>query len=268
MTYSKQKFPHLLLHFAIHYCLPHRCSSHDPLGTLCFLSLENFPHKQTFCCDLLLLDSALRHSQYWKFPFCTLGSRFHCETILLLQVDSHLLYILSSLYLVHEPQTIRRELCNTQSLLHWNLLKTSTDPLKRKSVTALFKETRIPKFKSQRRLRFSLPSIISVDLLGNRTFLQRVQKVMVCDFWLVDFNPFCVFLCFKVRCLWSQLWSTAAKNAIVKAAFESKALVHVIWCHQGEKGTHLPSWFLHCLALAMTFRVFTLSSILLKGVEE
>ena len=34
------------------------------------------------------------------------------------------------------------------------------------------------------------------------------------------FDPFCVFLCFKVRCLWSQLWLTAAKNAIVKAAFE------------------------------------------------
>ena len=202
MTYSKQKFPHLLLHFAIHYCLPHRCSSHDLWGTLCFLSLENFPHKQTFCCDLLLLDSALRHSQYWKFHFCTLGSRFHCETILLLQVDSHLLYILSPLHLVHEPQTIRRELCNTQSLLHWNLLKASTDPLKLKSVTALLKETRIPKFKSFGRLRFSLPSIISAHLLGNRSLLQRVQKVMVCDLWLVDFDPFCVFLCFEVSCLW------------------------------------------------------------------
>ena len=38
---------------------------------------------------------------------------------------------------------------------------------------------------------------------------------MVCDLWLVDFDPFCVFLCFKVRCLcrnydWrqrkTQLW--------------------------------------------------------------
>ena len=147
MTYSKQKFPHVLLHFAIPYCLPHRCSFHDPLGTLCFLSLDDFPHKQTCCFDLLLLDSALRHSQYWKWYFYTLGSRFHCETILLLQVDSHLLYILSSLHLVHEPQTIRRQLCNNQFLLR-NLLKTSTDPLKLKSGTALFKETRIPKFKS------------------------------------------------------------------------------------------------------------------------
>ena len=28
----------------------------------------------------------------------------------------------------------------------------------------------------------------------------RKQKVVVRDLWLVDFDPFCVFLCFKVRC--------------------------------------------------------------------
>ena len=28
----------------------------------------------------------------------------------------------------------------------------------------------------------------------------RKQKVVVCDLWLVDFDPSCVFLCFKVRC--------------------------------------------------------------------
>ena len=28
----------------------------------------------------------------------------------------------------------------------------------------------------------------------------RKQKVVVCDLWLVDFDPFCVFLCFKVLC--------------------------------------------------------------------
>ena len=54
-------------------------------------------------------------------------------------------------------------------------------------------------------LLFSLPSIILVDLLGNRSLFQRVQKVMVCDLWLVDFNPFCAFLCFKVRCWRSWL---------------------------------------------------------------
>ena len=57
--------------------------------------------------------------------------------------------------------------------------------------------------KQPSQLRFSLPSIILTDLLGNKTLLKRVQKVKVCDLWLVDFDPFCVFLCFQVRCLWS-----------------------------------------------------------------
>jgi len=52
-------------------------------------------------------------------------------------------------------------------------------------------------------LRFSLLSIILADFLGQRTLLKRVQKVIVCDLWLADFNPFCLFLRFKVRCLWS-----------------------------------------------------------------
>ena len=42
---------------------------------------------------------------------------------------------------------------------------------------------------------------------------------MVCELWLVDFDPFCV-LCFKVLCLWSWLWLTAAKNAIKKGALK------------------------------------------------
>ena len=52
--------------------------------------------------------------------------------------------------------------------------------------------------KADWRLRFSLPSIILADLLGNRSFL--FKKVMVCDLWLADFDPFCAFLCFKVHC--------------------------------------------------------------------
>ena len=48
--------------------------------------------------------------------------------------------------------------------------------------------------------RFSLPSIILTDPLGNKTLLQRVQKFMVCDLLLVDFDPFCVLPCFQVRC--------------------------------------------------------------------
>ena len=52
--------------------------------------------------------------------------------------------------------------------------------------------------KADWRLRFSLPSIILADLLGNRSFL--FKKVMVCDLWLADFDPFCAFLYFKARC--------------------------------------------------------------------
>ena len=44
-------------------------------------------------------------------------------------------------------------------------------------ITTLFKNTWILKFKTQLHLRFLLPSIISADLLGNRSLLQTAQKV-------------------------------------------------------------------------------------------
>ena len=47
--------------------------------------------------------------------------------------------------------------------------------------------------KANWRFRFSPQSVISVDLLGNRNLLKRVQKVMMCDLRLVDFDPFCGF---------------------------------------------------------------------------
>ena len=42
---------------------------------------------------------------------------------------------------------------------------------------------------------------------------------MVCDLWLVVFDPFCVFQG-SLLVIVILLWLTAAKNAIVKAAFE------------------------------------------------
>ena len=49
-------------------------------------------------------------------------------------------------------------------------------------ITALFTNMPILKFKSHIwRLRFSMPSIILTNLLGNKTLLKRVQKVMVGD---------------------------------------------------------------------------------------
>ena len=41
--------------------------------------------------------------------------------------------------------------------------------------------------------------------LGNTWYLvERVHKVMVFNLWLVDFNLFVLFLCFKEGCLWSS----------------------------------------------------------------
>ena len=63
-----------------------------------------------------------------------------------------------------------------------------------------------------------LLSIILEDLFGNRSVLQRVQKVMVCNWWI---SSQCVCSCVSrfVACD-RNLWLTSVKNAIVKAAFE------------------------------------------------
>ena len=57
-------------------------------------------------------------------------------------------------------------------------------------------------------------------LIGNRCLLERVQKVMVCDLWLVDFDPFSLFLCFKVPCLWSS-WFGQKSTHVVQRFFWS-----------------------------------------------
>ena len=59
---------------------------------------------------------------------------------------------------------------------------------------ALFTNMRILKFRTQPTIAFF--AAINHLPLRKRNFTSRVQKVMVCDF-----DPFCVFLCFKVRCL-------------------------------------------------------------------
>ena len=41
-----------------------------------------------------------------------------------------------------------------------------------------------PLFKTNVRVLHCLPSIILDDVLRNRSFLQRVQKVTVCDWWI------------------------------------------------------------------------------------
>ena len=51
-------------------------------------------------------------------------------------------------------------------------------------------------------LGFAVLSIILAYLLGNRCSFQRVQKVMVYNLWLVDFDPFL----FQDSCLWASFF--------------------------------------------------------------
>ena len=58
-------------------------------------------------------------------------------------------------------------------------------------VDELYRAARFGNF--ERILGFSVPSIILADLLGNTRLLERVQKVTVCDLWiLIGFVCFCV----------------------------------------------------------------------------
>ena len=67
-----------------------------------------------------------------------------------------------------------------------------------------------PDLRCQKRLWILCFSTTSIKIWRSGTFFAfsplhlseplRKQKVVVCDLWLVDFDPFCVFLCFKVRC--------------------------------------------------------------------
>ena len=49
---------------------------------------------------------------------------------------------------------------------------------------------------------FSVPLIILADLLGNTCLLAQVQKVIVCDSWLVNFDLFRLFHVSRFVTLW------------------------------------------------------------------
>ena len=68
--------------------------------------------------------------------------------------------------------------------------------------SSLYRAVRFANFEGI--LGFSVPSIILTDLLGNTCLPARVQKVMVCDSWLVDFDPFCLFRVSRFVALWSS----------------------------------------------------------------
>ena len=61
------------------------------------------------------------------------------------------------------------------------------------ALTVLLKNMRTLKFKSQ--LTFAYFAAVSHlnGPLRKQNFTKRIQKVMVWDLWLMDFDPFCVF---------------------------------------------------------------------------
>ena len=64
-----------------------------------------------------------------------------------------------------------------------------------------------------------------VDLLGNRSLLKQVQKVMVCDLWLVNFDPFCVFVAFELQSL-----CVFVKSSKFSRSLPCRSGRFVLWC--------------------------------------
>ena len=81
------------------------------------------------------------------------------------------------------------------------------DSQKYRSNSGLFKVTCLQLFRMTRDLRcqnvFGFFGFFC-DVNQNLKAPPRKKKFMVCDLWLVDFDPFCVFLCFKVCCFWTS----------------------------------------------------------------
>ena len=82
--------------------------------------------------------------------------------------------------------------------------------------------TRILKFKSQ--LTFALSAAVShlSGPLREQTFTSIGSKGhgLLLFLWLMDFDLFCVFLCYKVRCLWSYCDWRQRKTKMWRRLFE------------------------------------------------
>ena len=122
-----------------------------------------------------------------------------------------------------EKQNILMATQQESTMFHYSLLKhwiKVCGPLRKpisdwfQTFTVVLDNTQHAMSKTSLDFGFSATSIKTwrlgaflADLLGNRRLLQRVQKVMICDLWLVDFDSFGVFLsvsrfgCFHVLAL-------------------------------------------------------------------
>ena len=97
-----------------------------------------------------------------------------------------------------------------------------------------------PDLRCQKRLGILCFSTTSIKIWRSGTFFAfsplhlseplRKQKVVVCDLWLVDFDPFCMFLCFKVRCF---VFENRRKNYQAMFVYRSdlgQNLCHFFFC--------------------------------------
>ena len=104
-----------------------------------------------------------------------------------------------------------------------------------RSKSGLFKVTCVQLFRMTRDLRcqkrknvfgflgFSATSIkLWRHLLGKKRF-------MVCDLWLVDFDPFFVFLCFKVRCFWTSKFGRVFLKSAVSFSLALSFFTFLHW---------------------------------------
>ena len=128
-------------------------------------------------------------------------------------------------------------------------------------------------------------SIFNWLALSLSIFQTTEPRTLLCHgLWLVDFDLFCVFLSFKVRCLWSQLlWLMAAKTAlknIVKAPFELQsprifeqhskqtALLTGTFTKPCVKYSHTNSVFIHSPRWPRTLSGFMILALFLSSYKS
>ena len=110
---------------------------------------------------------------------------------------NHNMYILYLGYILLFVNTVTSK---QKCLAEWRRIT----PWKRLvEVTVLFINMQIVKFKSQLMFVFFTAINHLSGPLRKQKFTSTVSKGHGLWLWLVDFDPFCVFLCFKVHCLWS-----------------------------------------------------------------
>ena len=67
------------------------------------------------------------------------------------------------------------------------------------------------------------------DVNQNLKASLRKKTFMACDLWLVDFDPFCVFLCFKVCCFWTSKFGRVFLKSAVSFSLALSFFTFLNW---------------------------------------